>query len=126
MAGLNGYQTMISVLKPNVNPTDEEIEQVNSFFLCRWLSASPKSIFVSNFINRYYNIPKKIQYNFAKQLLAGKIKWLQYPKKEEEKDKVILNISKYYKINLYMAEEYYDMMNKEEKEKFERIYDYGI
>ena len=117
------YQIMVSILS-NCNPTKEEKQLVNSFFMCRYLSGSPASVFVGNFINRYYNeLPIHIQYDLSKLLLRGKIKFIQPPKKDKIDDLVLENISKYYKVSLQNAIQYLELMDAEEKEHFKTLYD---
>jgi len=119
----SSYQIMISILN-NYNPTYEEKNLINSFFMCRYLSGNPGSIFVGNFINRYYNeIPIDKQYDISKQLLRGKIKFIQAPKKDKNEDKIVSNISRYYKISQENAWQYFDLMEKKERTRFELLYD---
>jgi hypothetical protein len=117
------FQVMTSILN-NFTPTKEQKNSINSFFFVRWLSNNPQSIHLGNVFNRYHKeIPLFIQYDIAKQILQNKIKFISFPKKELEDEKILKNISKYYKVSLSTAEEYYSIMNKEEKEKFEKLYD---
>jgi len=117
------YQIMVSILN-DYKPTLEEKQIINSFFMCRYLSGSPASIFVGNFINRYYNeVPIELQYDISKQLLRGRIKFIQPPKKDKINDKILENITRYYKISLTDAMQYFDLMDKEEQEHFELLYD---
>ena len=119
----SGYQIMTSILT-NYSPTDEEIERISPFFFCRYLSNHPRAVHISNVFNRYYKeIPLKIQYKISKQLLKGKIKFIQFPKNEKNKDKVLENIAKYYKISYDLSKEYIELLSEEEIEKFSRLYD---
>jgi len=115
---------MTSILN-SYNPTLEEKKTINSFFLCRWLSNSPKAIYISNIINRFYKeIPVPIQYDFAKDTLSKDgVKYIKYSKKDKEPEKAILNICKYYNVSIITANSYYELMDKEEKYKFEHMYD---
>jgi len=116
------YQVMTSVLS-NYQPSPEEKLTVNSFFLCRYLSNNPMAIHIGNAFNRYYSlIPVNIQYDMAKQLLKGKIKFIQFPKKIKNDDVIITNISKYYKVNLDTAREYIAFMDNTERERMKNIY----
>jgi len=117
------YQIMTSILT-NYSPSREEIELINEFFFCRYLSGDPRSVFVGNFLNRYYQeIPKHIGYKLAKQLLVGKIRFIQVPKKEKNEDVTIDNISKYYRICSIEAKQYFELMDAEERNKFLLLYD---
>lgn len=119
----NPYQVMTSVLS-NYSPTHEEKMSINSFFMCRFLSNHPRSIFVGNIINRYYNqIPLNRQYDFSTRMLMGKIKFIQMPKKLVNDNAVIENICRYYTVNYTNAQEYYKLMNAETRESFRVMYD---
>ena len=119
----SSYQIMTSILS-NYNPTLEEKLTINGFFFTRYLSNNPKAIHIGNVFNRYYKeIPLNIQYDLAKQLLKGKIKFIQFPKKEKNLDIIIINISKFYKINIDKAKEYYNIMGENERLKFEKLYE---
>lgn len=120
---LTPYQIMTSILT-KYSPTLEEKLKINSFFTARYLSGHPGSVFVGNFINRYYEeVPLDVQYDVAKQLLNGKIKWIQLPKKDKNDNKTITNISTFYKISIIGAIEYYNLMEEQEREYFNKIYD---
>jgi hypothetical protein len=119
----NSYQIMISILN-NYNPNKEEKNKINPFFFVRYLSNDARAIHIGNVFNRFYKeIPLSIQYDIAKQLLNKKIKFIQFPKKEKNTNKTISNISKYYKLNLSKAQEYYNIMNEEERKRFELLYE---
>lgn len=117
------YEVMTSILK-SYNPTYAEKMTINSFFMCRYLSNNPQSVFVGNMINRYYNeIPLDKQYDIAKQLLKGKIKFIQPQKKEKLDSKLLENISRFYNVNLECAIEYLELMETEQIEEFKTLYD---
>jgi predicted SnoaL-like aldol condensation-catalyzing enzyme len=117
------YQIMTSILS-NYKPNKIEKLSINGFFFVRYLSNNPKAIHIGNVFNRYYKeIPLNIQYDIAKQLLKGKIKFIQFPKKEKHLDETITNISKYYKINLDKAKEYWNLMPEKEREYFRTLYE---
>ena len=117
------YQIMTSILT-SYQPTYTEKQLLNSFFMCRYMANHPGSIFVSNFINRYYNyLPLNIQYDFAKQVLRDKIKFIQPPRKEKFENKIANNISRFYKVSNETALEYMTQMPKTELDKFEILYD---
>jgi len=114
---------MTSILT-NYKPTYEEKMTINSFFMCRYLSNNPMSIFIGNAYNRYYTqIPLNVQYDMAKQLLSGKIKFIQFPKKPKNEDKLIENICRYYKVNLTHAREYLEFMTQKERDDILKMYE---
>ena len=114
---------MTSILS-DYNPTYDEKMTVNSFFLCRWLSNNPDTVFVGNVLNRFYNeIPLNKQYDMSKHLLRGKIKYIQFPKKIKNSEKVIDNICRYYKVSIDSAYEYWNLMSEKERNNMEIMYD---
>jgi len=122
MSKKSSYQIMTSILN-TYKPTKKEKLTINPFFFIRWLSNSPKAIHIANVFNRFYKeIPINVQYDIAKQLLKNKIKYIQFPKKLEENNNIIFNISKYYKINLEKASEYYEIMPETERNRFRDLY----
>ena len=117
------YQIMTSILT-NYRPTLDEKLKINGFFFSRYLSNNPKAIHIGNVFNRYYKqIPLNIQYDIAKQLLKGRITYIQAPKKEKNENITIINISKFYKINEDKAIEYYHVMPEHEREHFRTLYE---
>ena len=123
MAKRSPYKIMTSILS-SYQPTYDEKMTINSFFMCRYLSNHPQSVFVANMINRYYNqIPLNTQYDIAKQLLKGKIKFIQPQKKEKLDDKLLENISRYYNVNESTAIEYLELMKQPQIEEFSTLYD---
>jgi len=121
---LSPYKVMTSILS-DYNPSKEEKLSINSFFLVRWMSNSPLAIYISNTINRYYKeMPVDKQYDFAKDTLRRDgVRYIKYTKKEENPLEVITNISKYYKVSIITAKSYYDLMDEQERYKFEHMYD---
>jgi len=123
-----GYKTMTSIFSSH-NPTKEEKEKINSFFFVRWLSNHPNAIFIGNVFNRFHKeIPIFVQYDIAKLLLNKKIKFISFPKKivNDETQKIIENISRFYNINLSKAQEYYDIMSEQKRQYFMKLYDTNI
>jgi hypothetical protein len=113
---------MTSVLK-NTNPSPEDIEKLNQFFFVRWLSSDARSIGIANFLNRFYKeVPTKNQYYLTKQVLSGRIKWINIPKKSQDYGKVIENICRFYKINEETALEYYEMFSENKRRYFKDLY----
>ena len=119
----NPYKVMTSILT-TYEPTYDEKMTLNSFFMCRYLSNDYRGVVVANLVNYYYNqLPLNIQYDFAKQVLYGEIKFIQTPKKEKLDSKLLDNISRFYKVNFDHAIEYSELMTDEDKEEFRTMYD---
>ena len=109
----NMYEIQNSILKKDFVPTDEELKTLNSFLMCRWLSAHPFSIEVANYINSHYDLPIKAQYWLARSFVNG-IKYIGRPKAEKEDMCYIDVISKEYDCNLDLARRYCSMLSQEE------------
>lgn len=99
----------------------EDIADINTFVMCRWLSGDPRTIMVANMLNRFPNIPTDKQYEFAKYLVKHKVKYLRYYKNKHNLDEYE-NISKYYNISLDKAYEYAKLMSQEEFDYINAIY----
>lgn len=109
------FQTMTGVLKLNSNPSIEEIQKIQSYIFCRWLSGNPHTISAANMINVYSDIPIECQYNMIKSAFGGKIKYIPYPKNtQEDKIKHIEYLADWFKISEEKAQEYLDFISKEE------------
>ncbi len=135
---LNPYQAMTSILKPKTIPTKEEIESINSFFFCRWLSNNPHTTPIAVVLNRYYNMPVASQFKFSQDYsdlvgLPGKVKFIGFDKEKiaPEMEKLLSNIERKYKTSRTTAEDYFKIMvltdeGKEELDKLMTMYDTGI
>lgn len=109
------FKTLTSALDPKKNPTEEEIKKIPSFIFTRWLSGSPHAISAANAINLYNDIPIENQYYMIKYAFGGKIKYIPYPKNiTEDKLKKVEFIADHFKISEEKANEYMDLISKEE------------
>jgi len=114
---LSSWDVMSSILKPQVTPNKEEIQSLNSFFFCRYLSSNKHSVPIAAVINRYYHIPKEVQFQFAQDYsdlvgLPRLVKFINYraPKISKEQEAIYTNLSKRYKISRTKAEEYFNLL----------------
>ena len=130
---MTDYQAMTSILKPNVNPSKEDIKRINSYFFCTWLSNNKFTLKIAEVLNLYYKIPVYAQFRFADDYakltgMANRIKFIGFNKKQSipEIEKTLDNIQRYYKVNRSVAEEYFNLMPDEEKTKFYKMYNEGI
>jgi hypothetical protein len=122
----SSYEVMKSAVDKKFTPTAEEIKSMNSFFLIRYVSNDPNSIYIANILNCNPNIPIEAQYNFIRNSTLDKVAFINYPKKEKtlpQKDlKVIM---KHYNINEKLAKEYISIMGEEKTneilEKYKNI-----
>jgi hypothetical protein len=117
------FKTITSVLNKTKNPTEEEIAKISSYIFCRWLSGSPMSIFAANQINFYDNIPIENQYYLIKNVFAGKINYIPYPKNIKiEILKKIEYLSDFFKISFEKAQEYLEFISDKELNEIVDIY----
>jgi len=130
-AKLSPFKVMTSLLN-ETKPTPEEIETLNSFFLCRWFSNNPHTVAMGNMINLYYNMPLNIQYKFCEDYIEltnmkNKVKFINASKDKQNKDfeKLMENIQKKYKVNEITALEYFELMDNDERNKIYNMYDHG-
>ena len=109
------FKVFTSVLNPKSKPTKLELHKISSFMFCRWLSFNPRTILASNQINYYYNIPVENQYELIKKAFAGKIKYIQFPKKvSNEAHKSVEYLQEHFKITEEKAKEYLEEIDKDE------------
>ena len=105
-------RTPYSVMKSAVNktfiPSIEEIKSINSFFLVRYVSNDPSTIYIANILNCNAKvIPIEAQYKFIRNSTMEKVAFVNYPKKEKLiSDKDLKLIMQYYKCNESVAKDY--------------------
>lgn len=120
----SSYNLMVSIVKKDIVPRENEYEKINSFFLCRWLSNHPYGVMVSNYINTHPDIPMKGQYWLARGAMHG-IKYIAQQKKDNTKNEEIQILSKHYKCNIELANRYYKLLPKNELQKILDMYKEG-
>lgn len=127
------YVIMSSILKPHDKPTLEEAKTINTFFFARWLSNNRFTTPIAHILNTYYNIPPEVQLRFAQDYsdltgLPGKVKFIGFNKEKRDPNmqKLLDNISRYYKINEIQSEEYFNLMNDTERDRLFNMYAEGM
>lgn len=128
---MSPFKVMTSLLN-NTQPTDKEILTLNSFFMVRWLSNNRHTVPMSNMINMNYDMPLDIQYKFCRDYIAmtrmkDKVKFITFSKEKQNKDfqKLMDNIQKKYKVNEVIAQEYFQLMDNEQRNKIYSMYEEG-
>lgn len=117
------FKTLTGVLDPKKNPTAEEIQKIPSYIFCRWLSGNPNTILAANQINIFSDIPIENQYQMIKNVFAGKIKFIPYPKNtSEDKMKKVEFIADHFKISEEKAHEYLDLIDPGELNSIVNMY----
>lgn len=109
------YSIMKSAVDKSFEPSEEEIKTINSFFLTRYVSNDPSTIYIANILNcNVKNIPIEAQYKFIRQSTMEKVSFINYPKKEKlVTDKELKSIMKYYKCNEGVAKDYIKILGPE-------------
>lgn len=118
------FKTMTGVMDPKKNPSEEEINKIPSYIFCRWLSGSAHCIQAANMINVYHNIPMVNQYKMIKAAFGGRVKYIPYPKNNDEK---ILKqqeyVARHFNINADLAKEYIEFMDEKELNNIIEMYE---
>ncbi len=118
------YNIMKSAVDGKIDPTPEEISKINSFFLVRYVSNDPASIYIANALNCRQNIPIYAQYKFIRYSTLDKVAFISYPKKEFKiSAKTIKIICKHFNINETVAKDYIKIMGDERTEEIVKKYE---
>jgi len=119
------YNIMKSAVDGKINPSIEEINKINSFFLVRYVSNDPASIYIANALNCNSNIPISAQYLFIKYSTLDRVAFISYPKKEDKiPNKVLKIICNHFKVNEQIAQEYIKIMGEEKTEEIIKKYEH--
>ena len=128
---MNSFQAMTSLLK-TTEPTLDEKKSINSFFMCRWLGNNINTLPIANMLNIYYGIPIEVQYRFAKDIIktreiSKKVKFINFSKDkmDQKLQKLLDNISRKYNVSAQEAQEYFKLMNNDERNRLYHLYDEG-
>jgi len=113
------YSIMKSAVDKSFEPTEEELKTVNSFFLTRYVSNDPSTIYIANILNcNVKNIPIEAQYKFIRNSTMEKVAFINYPKKERIiSDKELKIIMLHYNCNENIAKEYVKIMGIEKTQE---------
>lgn len=126
MAEPTFFSLMSSIVDKKFFPTEEQIDTMNSFVTCQFLSNDPMGSIIANTMNVYNKVPMTAQYRFFRNALPANIKRINYIKKPKvEINEDINHIMEYYNVNEKIALEYYDLMTKESLEDLRDLYSYG-
>ena len=130
-SGLSTWQVMSSVFKPEINPSPADIDKINSFFFCRYLSNNKFTLPIANTLNIHYNLPVDQQYRFARVYseltgMPGKVKFISFSKDKTHPmmEKVLSNIERRWNVNRTQALQYFEVMTDEQKDEMFEYYDY--
>jgi len=117
------YNIMKSAVDNKLLPTVNEIKKINSFFLIRYISNDPNTIYIANMLNCNYSIPIEAQYNFIKYSTLDKVSFINYPKKEKlVTDKELKVIMSHFKTNSVVAKDYIRILGMEKTKEILQKY----
>jgi len=110
---------MKSAIDKKFMPNTEEIKSVNSFFLTRYVSNDPSTIYIANILNCNARIiPIEAQYKFIRNSTMEKVAFINYPKKEKlVSDKDLKLVMQYYKCNEIIAKDYVKILGVEKTQE---------
>jgi hypothetical protein len=112
------YNIMKSAVDGKIKPSVEEINKINSFFLVRYVSNDPASIYIANALNCNSNIPIYAQYKFILHSTLDRVAFISYPKKEDKfPNKTIKIICNHFKVNELVAKEYIKILGEEKTQE---------
>jgi len=118
------YNIMKSSVDRLIEPSIEEIKKVNSFFLTRYISNDPASIYIANALNCMSKIPMEAQYKFVLHSTLDKVAFINYPKKERIiSDKELQIIMRHYKVSEIVAKDYVKILGEERTKEILSYYD---
>lgn len=125
------WKIMNSIAKKDFIPNKEEINSINSFWLCKWLSNDLRNIIVAEMINtNYKNITNNSQYWFSRAC----VKYVPFIRKKEKSKIEFKNnreemLFKCIKIHYSLSNDrdkealtYLDMMSENEKNRILKMY----
>ena len=118
------YNIMKSAVDKKINPSPEEIESINSFFLIRYVSNDPASIYIANALNCRPNIPIYAQYKFIRYSTLDKVAFIAYPKKEfKVNPKTLKILCNHFKVNEQIAKEYIKILGDDKVDEILKKYE---
>lgn len=99
-------------------------KQYNPFMVNRFLSMGFDTVFEANFMNRYYNLPKHVQYLFLSSAIDKKNRFLKFIKSDQLKEEreMIKYIRKVHYVNNNVASDMLNTITDEEKQLYKEIF----
>jgi hypothetical protein len=103
------FKVMGSAFSKNYVPSDKEIEKIPEFLFHNWLTGQPELVDLALFLTTH-NIPLKAQYLFVRNIIPKC--YVKYPKNNKKSQKDIEFIMDYYNCNEITAQQYLDLLSK--------------
>lgn len=117
------FNVFKKILK-NQELTQEDLDKISPFVMCRWLQGNPGSLQIAQFLNMYYKIPVDAQVKVIQSILGGKVRYIQYIKGSKTDDSDLEIISRFFNISRDKALMYSEFITEQDlremKSKLER------
>lgn len=117
------FNVFKKILK-NQELTQEDLDKISPFVMCRWLQGNPGSLQIAQFLNMYYKIPIDVQVKVIQSILGGKVRYIQYIKGSKTDDSDLEVISRFFNISRDKALMYSEFITEQDlremKSKLER------
>ena len=117
------FNVFKKILK-NQELTQEDLDKISPFVMCRWLQGNPGSLQIAQFLNMYYKIPVAVQVKVIQSILGGKVRYIQYIKGSKTDDSDLEVISRFFNISRDKALMYSEFITEQDlremKSKLER------
>lgn len=107
------FVNAITVSKEDLMQTQQDEKSYNSFLVNRALSYFPDTIMYANEMNKYYNMPKKWQFDFLRLSISKRKRFSKWHKPPINTDDVKL-LQDYYKYSQAHAIEALKLLNPEQ------------
>jgi len=123
---MNPFDFLKSINRKTGNIIDREPETEKyyvPFIINKALSMFPDTVLCANSMNKLYNLPKKMQYDYYYGCIKKKDRFSKWIKPEE--NPIIDMISQYYKVNKNRAKEYLSFMSEEDIEFLNKLTNIG-
>lgn len=121
----NMFKTMSTCFTSEKRPSNEDISRISPFIFKRWLSNHPSGIMIGNMFNIYKDVPIINQFDFTKQIINAKVKYIniKYLKNIPDADEFSIKcLQRQYRIPYSVAIQYYNAMPEAEINKIVSAY----
>lgn len=107
------FNVFKKILK-NQELTQEDLDKISPFVMCRWLQGNPGSLQIAQFLNMYYKIPIDVQVKVIQSILGGKVRYIQYIKGSKTDDSDLDVISRFFNISRDKALMYSEFITEQD------------
>lgn len=117
------FNVFKKILNINSNFSQEELDKVKEFVLCRWLCGNAGLVNVANTLNYYHKIPKDIQVKFIQNVINGKVRFIPYPKSiKEQVGDANIAVRKFFNVSEREANNMLEFLTEEEMKVIKEYY----